>query len=110
MRLDSVDLEGVSRKLQPITDEMYFGVQRAARSSYVKEAADFATAILDTEGDIFAYPPPATFSFLIDTYFRGTIDAVPGLDPGDVILTNAPSTSHGLAPHLSVLPLIQPYF
>src|SRR4051794_26746410 len=110
MRLDSVDLEVMSRKLQSITDEMYFGVQRAARSSYVKEAADFATAILDTEGDIFAYPPSATFSFLIDTYFRGTIDAVPDLQPGDVILTNDPYTSHGLSTHLSDLHLIQPYF
>jgi N-methylhydantoinase B len=73
MRLDSVELEVMSRKLQAITDEMYFSVQRAARSSYVKEAADFATALLDTEGDVFAYPPSATFSFLIDTNFRGTI-------------------------------------
>jgi N-methylhydantoinase B len=36
---------------------MYFAVQRAARSSYVKEAADFATALLDPQGNVFAYPP-----------------------------------------------------
>ena len=46
MQLDPVTLEILSRKLAAITDEMYFSVQRAARSSYVKEAADFATALL----------------------------------------------------------------
>ncbi len=110
MGLDSVELEVMSRKLRAITDEMYFAVQRAARSSYVKEAADFATALLDTEGDVFAYPPSATFSFLIDTNFRSTIDAVPGLAPGDVIITNDPYTSQGLSTHLPDLHVIQPYF
>jgi N-methylhydantoinase B/oxoprolinase/acetone carboxylase alpha subunit len=42
-----------------ITDQIYFAVQRAARSSYVKEAADFATALLDPNGTGFAYPPSA---------------------------------------------------
>jgi N-methylhydantoinase B len=110
MRLDSVDLEIMSRKLAAITDEMYFSVQRAARSSYVKEAADFATAILDTEGDIFAYPPSATFAFLIDTDFRSTIDLVPDLAPGDVIITNDPYASRGLSTHLPDLHLLMPYF
>ena len=45
MVLDAVELEIVSRKLSAITDEMYFAIQRASRSAYVKEAADFATAI-----------------------------------------------------------------
>ena len=70
MELDTVSLEVMSRKLAAITDEIYFAVQRAARSSYVKEAADFATALLDPGGDVFAYPPSATFAFLIDTDFR----------------------------------------
>jgi N-methylhydantoinase B len=51
MELDTVSLEVMSRKLAAITDEMYFAVQRAARSSYVKEAADFATALLDPGGE-----------------------------------------------------------
>ena len=110
LRLDSVALEVMSRKLQAITDEMYFSVQRAARSSYVKEAADFATALLDPAGDVFAYPPSATFSFLIDTDFRSTIDAVPDLAPGDVIITNDPYASFGLSTHLPDLHLLQPIF
>jgi N-methylhydantoinase B len=110
MELDSVTLEVLSRKLAAITDEMYFSVQRASRSSYVKEAADFAVALLDVNGEVFAYPPSATFAFLIDTEFRSTIDAVPDLSPGDVIITNDPYTSNGLSTHLPDLHLIAPYF
>ena len=96
MQLDPVSLEVMSRKLAAITDEMYFSVQRAARSSYVKEAADFATALLDPNGDVFAYPPSATFAFLIDTDFKATLDAVPHVEPGDVIITNDPYASGGV--------------
>jgi N-methylhydantoinase B len=103
-------LEILSQKLAAITDEMYFSVQRASRSSYVKEAADFAVALLDLNGEVFAYPPAATFAFLIDTEFKSTIDAVPDLAPGDVIITNDPYTSNGLSTHLPDLHLIAPYF
>ena len=110
MELDSVTLEVLSRKLAAITDEMYFAVQRAARSSYVKEAADFATALLDPQGNVFAYPPSATFAFLIDTDFKATLDAVTQVEPGDVIITNDPYASGGVSTHLSDLHLFQPYF
>ncbi len=110
MAIDPVTLEILSRKLSAITEEMYFAIQRAARSSYVKEAADFATALLDAEGNVFAYPPSATFSFLIDTEFKTAIDAVPDLAPGDVIITNDPYTSGGLSTHLPDLHLLRPYY
>lgn len=110
MKLDPVTLEIISRKLIAITDEIYFTVQRTARSSYVNEVADFAVAMLDTNGDVFAYPPSASFNFLIDTNFKTTIDAVPDLEPGDVIITNDPYTSGGLSTHLPDVHLIQPYF
>ena len=110
LQLDPVTLEVMSRKLAAITDEMYFSVQRAARSSYVKEAADFATALLDPHGDVFAYPPSATFAFLIDTDFKATLDAVPHVEPGDVVITNDPYASGGVSTHLSDLHLFQPYF
>jgi N-methylhydantoinase B len=108
--LDPVTLEVVSRKFAAITDEMYFAVQRAARSSYVKEAADFATALLDPDGNVFAYPPSATFSFLIDTDFKATIEQIADPAPGDVILTNDPYASGGVSTHLPDLHVLQPYF
>ncbi|PSM16252.1 hydantoinase B/oxoprolinase family protein [Nitratireductor sp. StC3] len=110
MKLDPVTIEVISRKLIAITDEIYFTVQRTARSSYVNEVADFAVAMLDVNGDVFAYPPSASFNFLIDTNFKSTIDAVPDLRPGDVIITNDPYASEGLSTHLPDVHLIQPYF
>ncbi|MGI6853599.1 hydantoinase B/oxoprolinase family protein [Mesorhizobium sp. 1B3] len=110
MLLDAVELEIVSRKLSAVTDEMYFAIQRASRSAYVKEAADFATAILDLDGNVFAYPPSASFAFLVDCNFKTTIDAVPDVEPGDVIVTNDPYRSAGLATHLPDVNLIRPLF
>ena len=110
MQLDPVMLEVISRKLAAITDEMYFSIQRAARSSYVKEAADFGTALLDPKGDVFAYPPAATFCFLIDTDFAATLSQLTDLGPGDVILTNDPYASGGVSTHLPDLHLFRPYF
>lgn len=110
MRFDPVELEITSRKLSAVMDEMYFAIQRASRSSYVKEAADFATAILDVDGNVFAYPPSATFSFLVDCNYKTTIDAVSELEPGDVIITNDPYRSGGLATHLPDVNLIRPIF
>ena len=100
----------LSRKLAAVTDEMYFAIQRASRSSYVKEAADFATAVLDADGNIFAYPPSATFNFLVDSYFVDTLRAIPDVEPGDVILTNDPYLSGGLSTHLPDFHLVRPYF
>ena len=63
MRLDPIKLEIIAKKFSAVLDEMYFAIQHASRSSYVKEAADFSTGVLDPEGRIFAYPPSATFNF-----------------------------------------------
>ena len=110
MRLDPIKLEIIGKKFSAVLDEMYFAIQRASRSSYVKEAADFSTGVLDTDGNIFAYPPSATFNFLVDSYFVDTIRAFPDVEPGDVILTNDPYLSGGLSTHLPDFHLVRPYF
>ena len=110
MKLDPITLEILNNKVVAIAEEMYFGLKRASRSIYVKEADDFDVALLDTAGDLFGHAASATMNFLIDTPFAGTIKAVPDLEPGDVIITNDPYTSHGLSTHLPDIHLIQPYF
>lgn len=110
MRLDPIKLEIIAKKFSAVLDEMYFAIQRASRSSYVKEAADFSTGVLDPEGNIFAYPPSATFNFLVDSYFVDTLKQFPKVEPGDVILTNDPYLSGGLSTHLPDYQVIRPYF
>ncbi len=55
MRLNPILLEIMNAKVSAIAGEMAAHVQRASRSMYVKEAADFATAILDADGQIFGH-------------------------------------------------------
>ena len=110
MKLDPVALEILSNKVVAIAEEMYFALKRASRSIYVKEAADFDVALLDTVGDLFAHASSASMNFLIDTPFAPTIRAVPDLEPGDVIITNDPYTSGALSTHLPDIHMIRPYF
>lgn len=110
MRLDPIKLEIIAKKFSAVLDEMYFAIQHASRSSYVKEAADFSTGVLDPEGRIFAYPPSATFNFLVDSHFIDTIKQFPDVEPGDVILTNDPYLSGGLSTHLPDFQVLRPYF
>ena len=110
MRLDPVFLEILSNQVTAAADEMYVTLQRASRSNYVKEAADFATAILDRDGNLFAHPPSATFNFLIDTNYADTLKAVPDLAPGDVVFTNDPYLTNAMSTHLPDLHMIMPYF
>ena len=110
MKLDPILLEIMGTKVAAAAEQMYLTLQRTSRSTYVKEAADFATAILDTKGDIFAYPQSASFNFLMDCNYVSTIRAVPEVEPGDVIVTNDPYLSEALSTHLPDLHLIRPYF
>ncbi len=110
MKLDPVTLNVINRKMVAASEEIYLSIQRTARSSFVNEIADFAVAILAPDGEVSAYPPSASFSFLIDTNFRSAIEAVPDLEPGDVIITNDPYTSGGLSTHLPDVHFIRPYF
>jgi N-methylhydantoinase B len=59
---------------------------------------------------VFGYPPSATFNFLIDINYVSTMRAVPDFELGDVLMTNDPYLSGGLATHLPDLQILRPYF
>ena len=110
MTLDPVLLEILRSKVEAAAEEMSVTLQRTARTLYVKEAADFATALADLEGRFFAFPPTAGVTIFIDNDCGPAIRAIPDLEPGDVIVTNDPYASQGLATHLPDLHMIKPYF
>ncbi len=110
MQTDPILLEILYNKVTSISEEAGFTVQRTGRTLYVKETADFATALVNREGKFFAYPNAIGVSGFIDLDCGPTIRAVPDLGPGDVILTNHPYASEGLATHLPDLQLVVPYF
>lgn len=110
MKLDKITLELLHQKLRACTEEMALALSHAARSTYVKDAADFGTALADLDGKFFAYPEALGVSGFLDLDCGTAIAAVGALEPGDVIITNHPYSSGGLATHMPDLQLIKPYF
>ena len=110
MKLDPVTLEVLANKSAAIAEEMCLTLQRTGRTLYVKETADFACALAGLDGRFFAYPRSIGVSGFVGLECGPSIAAVGPLEPGDVILTNDPYRSEGLATHLPDLHMIKPYF
>ncbi|PWC14401.1 hydantoinase [Brenneria roseae subsp. americana] len=110
MKLDAITLEILNNKLTALTEEMCHILQRTGRTLYVKETADFCCAIADRHGRFFAYPRGIGVSGFVGLNCLPTMQAVEDLQPGDVILTNDPYRSRGLATHLPDLQLLAPWF
>lgn len=111
MTLDPVTLEILTTKVTAITEEMGIALQRSGRTIYVKETEDFGTGLMNLRGKIFAYPNGTIgVANMIDNDARKTVDAVPDLEPDDVIITNHPFASGGLSTHLPDIHLLKPYF
>ncbi|MGN6768748.1 MAG: hydantoinase B/oxoprolinase family protein [Rhizobiaceae bacterium] len=108
-RFDPALTEIMSRKFTSITDQMTVKLRRASRSVYVKEGGDFGVALIDREGHTFAWPDMTSVN-AIEHFCMPAIKAVGKLVPGDVIITNDPYSSQGLATHVPDLQLIMPYF
>lgn len=110
MKLDPVSIEILGNKLTSIAEEMCLTLQRTGRTLYVKETADFCCALVGLDGKFFAYPRALGVSGFVGLDCSTTIEAVGELEEGDVILTNDPYRSKGLATHLPDLQVVQPYF
>lgn len=110
MKLDPVTLEILGSKVTALAEEMCLTLQRTGRTLYVKETADFCCALAGLDGKFFAYPRDMGVSGFVGLDCLTTIQAVGPLEPGDVILTNDPYRSKGLATHLPDLQAIEPYF
>lgn len=110
MTLDPVTLEILGSRFTSTTEEMGIALQRTARTLYVKEAADFGTALAGLDGRFFAYPHGIGVCSFIDLDCGRMIAAVPNLQPGDVIVSNHPYETDGAVTHTPDLTLIEPYF
>ncbi|MFI7128181.1 hydantoinase B/oxoprolinase family protein [Nonomuraea sp. NPDC050153] len=110
MRLDPVTLEIVGNRLSAMTEEMCLTLQRTSRSLYVKETADFCCAFAGLDGGFVAYPRGIGVSGFVGLNVLTAVRAAGPLEPGDVIITNDPYRSGGLATHLTDIQLIEPYF
>lgn len=110
MKLDPILVEIFLHKFTAITEEMAITLQRSARTTYVKEAGDFGTALATPEGRFFAYPAVLGVSGFLDSNVGPTMAFFDDLVEGDVVITNHPYLSEGLATHMPDLNLIRPIF
>jgi N-methylhydantoinase B len=110
LSLDTIQLEIFFHKFTAIAEEMAITLQRSARTTYVKEAGDFGTALASPSGRFFAYPKVLGVSGFLDSDVGPSVEAIPDLAPGDVIITNHPYASAGLSTHMPDLHLIMPIF
>ncbi|HMK81954.1 MAG TPA: hydantoinase B/oxoprolinase family protein [Xanthobacteraceae bacterium] len=108
MKLDPVTLEIMATKVAAVSEEMGYTLQRTGRTLYVKETADFGTALAARNGKFFSYPNAIGVSGFVDLDCMPTIAAVGGLEEGDVVITNNPYRSAGLATHTPDLHVIRP--
>ena len=110
LSLDPVLLEVLYHQLKATTEEMGIALGRTARSTYVKEAADFGTALCGLDGKFFAYPATTGVSGSVDMDCREFIASYDTIEVGDILATNHPYLAGGLGSHLPDLNLLKPYF
>ncbi len=108
--LDGVTLEILATKMAAAADEMAITLQRTGRTLYVKETLDFSTALATPGGRFYAYPSGIGVSCFIALDLAPVVNQFDDLGPGDVIITNHPYASGGVASHTPDVQLIQPYF
>ncbi|MFK7880768.1 hydantoinase B/oxoprolinase family protein [Roseobacter sp.] len=108
--IDPVTLEILGHQFRAAAEEMGIALSRTARTTYVREAADFGTALATPGGKFFGYPAALGVSGFLDLDAGPALRAAGPYEEGDVVLTNHPYDSGGLSSHMPDLQLLRPYF
>lgn len=113
MRTDASVLEIIRNHYSAICCGMCSAIERTSYSSYVTESADFATGLITTDGEFFAYPKTAGVTIFMGLTLARTIAECGGnesMREGDIIITNDPYNTDGLSTHLPDVHVIKPVF
>src|SRR5690606_27280656 len=110
MMIASVIDEVLANHFRAVAEEMSHIVLRAAHSPFVRETQDYATALVSTDGEMFAYPHTTGVTSLMGLPMRAGIDAVRQWRDGDIMITNDPYSTRGMVMHLPDLHLLKPVF
>ncbi|MEO0654656.1 MAG: hydantoinase B/oxoprolinase family protein [Pseudomonadota bacterium] len=108
--IDPVTLEILGHQFRAVAEEMGIALSRTARTTYVREAADFGTALATPKGKFFGYPEALGVSGFLDLDAGPALRAAGPFAEGDVVITNHPYDSGGLSSHMPDLQLLRPYF
>lgn len=108
---DPFTLEIIKDALIAVGDEMFYALQRTAKSTIIYEVLDYATGLLDARGQLITQGNGVD-GFLGTLTFaaRHVLEKFgeQGLQPGDIIILNDPYAGGGT--HLSDVSLVMPVF
>jgi N-methylhydantoinase B len=110
MRTDPVTLEVLKSYFVAVAEGMGHTLERTSHTTFIKETADFVTALATPDGEFFAYPQTIGVSSFLGLNMRTALAAAGPLEPGDVVITNDPFATGGLATHLPDIHLFKPVF
>lgn len=110
IRTDKVTLEILKSFMVAIAEGMGYTLERTSHTTFIKESADFGTAIATPGGEFFAYPRLIGVTSFVGMDLKPTLAFFPDPKPGDVYIANDPYTTMGLATHLPDIHLIKPVF
>jgi N-methylhydantoinase B len=85
-------------------------IERTSFTTFVKESADFATALAVPSGEFFVYPRTVGVTIFLGLSLERAVRAVGPLEPGDIVITNDPYSTDGLATHLPDVHVFKPIF
>lgn len=110
MRTNPAQLEIMRSYFNAIASGMGHVIERTSFTTFVKESADFATALATPDGEFFVYPKTVGVTIFMGLTLKRAIEASGDLEPGDIIITNDPYSTDGLATHLPDVHVFKPIF
>jgi N-methylhydantoinase B len=108
--VDPVFLEIFKNRIQAISEEMASVVLRTGFTVFVKETADFGTFLLSPAGETFGSPVVTGVNLSLGIPGEGVVAAIPEWHEGDIVITNDPYATSGMATHLADVFLVKPIF
>ncbi len=110
MRSDPVTLEIMRNYYSSIANGMASVVERTSYTTFIKETADFGTALIAPTGEFFVYPRNVGVTIFVGLKLSRALEEAGPLEPGDIIFFNDPYTSDGFASHLPDIQVFKPIF
>lgn len=110
MKSNPIVLEMLMQRFRSVAEEMAYSLQRTGYTAFVNETADLGVALATPRGEIFGYPSGIGITMFSNLDLSGAINAFDRFDEGDVVITNDPYNSGGMASHLPDVNVLRPVF
>lgn len=110
MKTNPIVLEMLMQRYRSVAEEMAYSVQRTGYTAFVNETADLGVALVTPQGEIFGYPRGIGIAVFSNLDMSDTIGAIDRWEEGDIVITNDPYNSGGMASHLPDVNVMRPVF